>query len=929
MSLLLPLAVLLFVLSPQPAAAQLPTASITGAEMNEGHSGETAMSFRISLDKQAEAQASVRWETRDLSGSNTARAGEDYVAASGTAIIARGDSSADVIVMVKGDVKVEPDERFRVRLTGASNALVSSANGVANGTILNDDPPQLPTATIANAQANEGHSGETAMSFTISLSSPATDIQVSVNWETRDLSGSNTARAGEDYVAASGTVIIPQGDSSVDVTVMVKGDVKVEPDERFRVRLTGASGALVSSANGVANGLILNDDPPQLPTASIADAEVEGVEGHSGETDMMFTVSLTEASHIDVSVDWETQDLSGNNVATAGDDYVTDSGTLTIPAGDTVGHVIVKVKGDRQIEPDERFRVRLAGASGALLAGSTRNATGKICNDDIVPTVSVHDAEATEGDSGETEMSFRVSLSDTARVDARLGWRTQDLAVGDPASAGEDYVATSGFVMIPTGESVGYIVVKVKGDRKIEPDERFRVSLVSAAGAEFTSASRIATGTILNDDQMGLSIDDPSLDEGDSGSAALEFTVTLKSDATGTVTVDWATADGTASAGRDYTAGNGTLTFNAGDSAMTVSVPVTGDIVDEPDETFTVTLSNASGAPITDATGTGTIADDDAEPTVTLELDTASIDENGGVSAVTARLDRPSSEATTVTVSASPVSPAVAGDYALSSNRELTIPAGETASAGTVTITAVDNAADAPDKTVTVSATATNAQGIAGPQGRDAGDQERRCAAGSVDRRRERGRGRYGRRDDAVHGEAEPGAGGAGDGGLGDIRRDGDRRDGLRVGERNPDVRRRGGQKGGDGDGDGRHCGRAGRDVRGDAVEPVGSDRRGCHGDRHDQERRQADGDRCGGDGDGRGRRGRGLCPDAIGGHVERAGGVVRRDGRRRGADRRSADRRDLPGRCGHGARDAGDRRRQRRRAECRAHAHAGRRRRL
>ena len=96
---------------------------------------------------------------------------------------------------------------------------------------------------------------------------------------------------------------------------------------------------------------------------------------------------------------------------------------------------------------------------------------------------------------------------------------------------------------------------------------------------------------------------------------------------------------------------------------------------------------------------------------MTLVLSPASVTENGGVSTVTATLSGASSQATTVTVSATAVSPAVAGDFALSTNTTLTIAADATASTGVVTITGVDNSVDAPDKTVTVSATASNTQG--------------------------------------------------------------------------------------------------------------------------------------------------------------------------------------------------------------------------
>ena len=93
-----------------------------------------------------------------------------------------------------------------------------------------------------------------------------------------------------------------------------------------------------------------------------------------------------------------------------------------------------------------------------------------------------------------------------------------------------------------------------------------------------------------------------------------------------------------------------------------------------------------------------TILDDDGPPTVTLNLSPASIDENGGTSRVTASLSHRSSEDTTVTVSATPVSPAAAGDYRLSSNLELLIPAGAKKSTGEVTITGVDNDLETPDR---------------------------------------------------------------------------------------------------------------------------------------------------------------------------------------------------------------------------------------
>ena len=101
--------------------------------------------------------------------------------------------------------------------------------------------------------------------------------------------------------------------------------------------------------------------------------------------------------------------------------------------------------------------------------------------------------------------------------------------------------------------------------------------------------------------------------------------------------------------------------------------------------------------------------------TVTLELTPNAISENGASATVTARLNRASSEETTITVSTAAVAPAVAADFTLSANKTLTITAGETVSPGTVTITAHNNNVDTPDKTVRVSGTAGNSEGVIGP----------------------------------------------------------------------------------------------------------------------------------------------------------------------------------------------------------------------
>jgi hypothetical protein len=219
-----------------------------------------------------------------------------------------------------------------------------------------------------------------------------------------------------------------------------------------------------------------------------------------------------------------------------------------------------------------------------------------------------------------------------------------------------------------------------------------------------------------------ISINDVSLAEGDAGQTAFRFTVSLDQTQAAPVTVDFATANGTATAPSDYTAANGTLTFAPGETAKAVTVQVNGDTIVEPDETFTVNLTNASGnATIADAQGTGTIANDDQMIELPSRIsinDVTTAEGNAGQTAFrfTVSLDRPQSGPVTVGFTTGDGTATAPSDYA-ATNGTVTFAPGETTKSVTVLVNG-DTTVES-DETFTVNlanaagnATIADAQGV-------------------------------------------------------------------------------------------------------------------------------------------------------------------------------------------------------------------------
>ena len=662
------------------------TITIANASAVEGSDVE----FVVTLSASVSEDSSFAWTTAD----GTAGAPDDYTAVASRVVTFAANSAAGatttVTVQTAQDDVVEPDENFTVTL--ATSTLIAGVSigggGMATGTITNDDSASI---TIADASAEEGN----ALSFTITLSAPVSQV-VSLSWATAD----GTAASSTDYTATTtATVFFPANSTTATITVQTAEDAVVEPSESLTVTLSSSSlPSNVTISDKSADGTITNDDTATITIADASAAEGDGVG---------FVVTLSASVSQDSSFTWST----ANGTAGALGDYTAvASRVVTFAANSAAGAtttLTVDTTEDAVVEPDEDFTVTLA--TSTLIAGVTitdAEATGTITNDDTA-TITIADASAVEG----SDVEFVVTLSASVSEDSSFAWSTTDGTAGAPG----DYTAMESRVVTFAANSAAgattTLTVQTTQDVVVEPDESFTVTLAtSTLITGVTIADAEATGTITNDDSASITIADASAEEGN----ALSFTVTLSAPVSQAVNLSWATADGTAASSTDYTATTtATVSFPANSTTTTITVQTTEDVVVEPSESLTVTISGSSlpdSVTISDKSADGTITNDDS---ATISIGDASASEGDGVD-FTVTLSASVSEDSSFAWSTANGTAGAPGDYTAVASRVVTFAANSAAGATTtLTVDTTEDDVVEPDEDFTVTlATSTLIAGV-------------------------------------------------------------------------------------------------------------------------------------------------------------------------------------------------------------------------
>ncbi len=689
--------------------------------------GETA-SFVVTLSGEVSGTVNVTYTTEN--GTAESGTGKDYTTASGTLQFTAGQTGKTVEVTTLEDTLNEADETYTLKLTNVTGVSgVSLGTASATGTIEDDD-----TLTAALGTHTEEPTEGDAATFAVNLSGGTSTADVVVNYAVDE---DSTATAGTDYTAPSGKLTITAGDSSATITIDTETDEVVDPGETVVLKLTSATTearpvtvdaaatktATIKDSNSVTvslkgftppkqNSLTPNSDGVEnaqgraqvrldgLRKSSESAEEQSTTSVEEGET-ARFIVELSGLVASMVTVTYGTTDETA--VSTGSDpDYTAANGTLKFGAGDTIKTIEVTTLEDLLNEPDETFTVTLTGLTGPDgVSMGTATGTGTIEDDDpLTAALGTHTENVAEGDAA----TFEVDLSGgTSTADVEVNYAVD----GDStATSGTDYTAPSGTLTIAAGESSGTITIETKPDEVLDPGETVVLKLTSATTDTRTVTvddTAKKTATIAEQGTATVSVDavlvedddqTPEVDESDDKSRVAEsetasFVVTLSRPVSGTVSVDYTTADGTAESGtgKDYTTASATLQFSTGDISKTIEVTTLDDSLNEPDETFTVTLSGLSaptGVSLGKTTATGTIEDDDqltaalgthTEQVTEGDAATFEVDLSGGTSTADVEVNYAVDDGD---------STATPGDDYTAPSRKLTIAAGE--SSGTITI---------------------------------------------------------------------------------------------------------------------------------------------------------------------------------------------------------------------------------------------------
>ncbi len=637
-------------------------------------------------------------------GLGTATSGVDYDAVPSFVLPILSNQTVGVGEFTLSPIPDDLDEPPETIGVNATTRLKNHEFTVVSSITLTDgDPTPVVRLNLAPNPIEEGES-TTVTAYLNAPSSKATTITISAE--------ENPPALNSDYFLSVNKVltIAPEAKTSSGevVTITAAEDQIDGPDKTIVVSGLAENGHGITGPENITLTILDDDEASEIKLT----LDPEEVREDAGSKEIKVAAALDVARTSDTKVIISV----GGGTAVAGTDFtVIDPLELTISENQTegIGMLTFIPITDNLDESDESILITGATSVDGLQVIAT---TLTLIDVDPMPTVTLMlSSEALPESDGFVTVTARLNARSSAVTTITIS-----TAANLPATDSDYLLSSQPILTIDAGEtaSTGLVTITPVDNDVDEPDKIITVSGQVTNPIGLNPPSDVTLKIIDDDVATGISLAvvPPDVNE-DAGSSSITVTASLDVARSTDTEIDISVESETALSGIDFatvppfsltilpkeTVGTGTFTFT----------PI-ADGMDEPEETVQITGTTGSGGlPVSSATLT--IIDSDRTPEVRLVLSPASIPEASGISSITAQLASPSSAETVIEVSVFPDPPATPEDYSLSSSTILTIAPGMTTSTGEVTIMAIDNPVDAPDKMVTVSGQAENVQGVTGP----------------------------------------------------------------------------------------------------------------------------------------------------------------------------------------------------------------------
>jgi len=402
------------------------------------------------------------------------------------------------------------------------------------------------------------------------------------------------------------------------------------------------------------------------------------------------TVKRSGGTASSVTVDYATSD----GTAVAGADYTMTAGTLTFAAGQTSATFNIPIINDTLDELNETINLTLSNPTGGAILASPSTAAVTITDNDTAGQLRFSASKYSVNENAGTA-TVTVTRSRGAASGVSVDYTTSD----GTAQAGLDYVAGSGTLTFAAAQTSQTFVIPITNDTLAEGNETVNLTLTNPTGGASLGSPNTALLTIV-DDEVPLQFKASSYTVSEASRTAT-ITVVRSGPTSPVVTVDYATSDGTASAGSDYTATSGTLTFTSGQTSKTFTIAIINDTLNESTETVNLSLSNPTGGALLGPQNTAvlTIADNDLGGALRFSSATYKISETGPVAKITVQRSGGTASGVAVDYSTSDGTATAGSDYSATSGT-LTFAAGQTSA--TFTIPIINDTMNESDETVNV-----------------------------------------------------------------------------------------------------------------------------------------------------------------------------------------------------------------------------------